>query len=194
MRKTLGSAFGTVLIGSMLAACGGPEASALGPIPGQGVEIPWWASTEALPPVAPSEPASHPGTLVETVLVPTDAFTEGKSSLPATVVAQLPRLVAQIKRTAVGPVALAGATDHLDHAGNYRLGLQRANALAQQLERLGLTAGSRPGQIARVTSVGDTKPLCAEQNGQGQDDPDCRARDRRVALTYLVRKPTQETS
>jgi len=76
-------------------------------------------------------------------------------------------------------VQVTGHTDSLGTpAANKRLGLKRARSVANQLKSL------IPGLHVAVRSAGQTEPIAANTHADGSDNPDGRAKNRRVTITY----------
>lgn len=91
----------------------------------------------------------------------------------------LVRLAASVAGTR-GTLRVVGHTDGRgDEAYNRRLSLRRAHAVAAVL-RAGLPSGVR----VRSTGRGAADPVADETTATGEDDPDGRARNRRVELRF----------
>lgn len=71
---------------------------------------------------------------------------------------------------------------HTDSKGtmtyNQQLGQRRATAVANELRR------QVPGATLEVSSAGETEPVAANVTPDGKDNPDGRAKNRRVTLTW----------
>jgi OOP family OmpA-OmpF porin len=118
-----------------------------------------------------------------TVHAPADVlFDENSAALTDAANPVLDRLAADISQRAIGPVTVGGGTDHYGtHTTNMALGRARATTVVEALAARGIN----PARMT-PTPLGDTAPLCREIRPDGTDDADCRARDRRVTLTYNV--------
>jgi outer membrane protein OmpA-like peptidoglycan-associated protein len=149
---------------------------------GTGLEPGWWTKV-SVNPFTPAQPASPP---VIVASIPSDIlFGEGSSGLEDSASKALVTLADAVNQT-TGPVEVDGHTDLIgSDESNMRLGGARAQAVARRLIELGVTAD-------RITtrSLGETRPVCDEVNADGSDNADCRARCRRVVVTYsAVAKP-----
>lgn len=99
----------------------------------------------------------------------------------------LSRLADEIRAQAVGPVAIVGYTDAIGN-DSFNLDLSRRRATAVQAELQRLLAGSS----TQLTTDGRGKadPVAPNNNADGSDNPEGRARNRRVTVTYAKRPAT----
>jgi outer membrane protein OmpA-like peptidoglycan-associated protein len=146
-------------------------------ITGAGLEAGWWTKT-SIKRVQPRQPTA-PATVVASI--PSDVlFPEGSAKLEGSASAAL-RELARALRASSGLITVEGHTDlRGDSSSNKRLGQARADAVARRLVELGVPAG----RIA-TRSLGESEPVCQQTNPDGSDNADCRARCRRVVITYL---------
>jgi OOP family OmpA-OmpF porin len=151
----------------------------LGSLPGTNQELGWWAAVSTTP--ASDTPVVGQTTTVE-LTVPSDVlFAEGDATLVPDARDSLGQVAQEIIDRNGHDIVIVGYTDRLgDDESNRQLGQQRAGAVANALITDGL-AGALPGQLL---SGGETSPLCQEVRTDGSDDIDCRARNRRVTVTY----------
>ncbi len=92
---------------------------------------------------------------------------------------QLRKTVAQIQRGGSGDIRVVGHTDsHGDDAYNDDLSLRRARAVAAWLSNEGAVSAAR----LRSEGRGERDPAAPNQGAGGGDDPDGRARNRRVQV------------
>jgi outer membrane protein OmpA-like peptidoglycan-associated protein len=169
---------------------------------GTGEESGWWTrisieeprppspSTPAAPetpieearPAIPSTPAAPKTPAVATATIPSDVlFAESSAELDDSARERLRELATQLAESS-GTIVVDGHTDLLgDDASNMRLGEERAGAVATLLVDLGV-----PAARIEVASFGETQPVCEQVNPDGSDNADCRARCRRVVVTYTV--------
>jgi outer membrane protein OmpA-like peptidoglycan-associated protein len=86
-----------------------------------------------------------------------------------------------IRERAKGPIRVEGHTDSVGSA-SYNLGLsqRRAQAVRDALARL---LAARPTQFS-VQGFGATKPVAANKNPDGSDNPKGRAKNRRVTVVF----------
>lgn len=123
----------------------------------------------------------------ETVALRTDVlfgFDEAELSPAATEV--LDRVVAELRSRADPggpPIRIEGHTDDRGPDDyNLDLSLRRARAVRDHLAaRLG------PGHAYRVAGKGEREPAARNTTPDGKDDPEGRARNRRVEVTYRLR-------
>jgi outer membrane protein OmpA-like peptidoglycan-associated protein len=151
----------------------------LTPLPGKGLEAGWWAAiSTTTAPEAPDRPRQ-----IE-INVPSDVlFDEGSSDLVKGADQKLASVARDIISEASGPVTIFGFTDQVGaEQSNLELGQRRADTVAETL----IAHGVPRSQIAPTQSKGEGAPLCVETRADGTDDADCRARDRRVFITYTI--------
>ncbi|MBI2710659.1 MAG: OmpA family protein [Actinobacteria bacterium] len=92
---------------------------------------------------------------------------------------RLSEVARQIKALAKGPVAIVGYTDSVGTvAYNADLSLRRATSVRDAL------AGQLPGVTFNVSGRGEADPVAPNANPDGSDNPDGRARNRRVTITF----------
>ncbi len=103
-------------------------------------------------------------------------FAFGKSALSEAARARIGRLVADLPRGL--RIEVGGHTDSIGTAAaNQRLSVARAKAVAAAIAR------ARPDLKLAVRGYGETRPVAS--NGRpGRDDPEGRAKKRRVELRY----------
>lgn len=111
------------------------------------------------------------------VLLNTDVLFEfGASALPANAAREIGRIVDAAPQGAA--VTVVGHTDSIGDPGfNQRLSEDRAKAVAAAI------AKARPDLDIEVSGKGESDPLVANTSG-GQDDPEGRARNRRVEVSF----------
>ncbi len=170
-----------------LVACGPTKDSTadfalVDPIPGANLEPAWWAAVSTTIVTSPDQPAT-----IE-VTVPSDVlFAENSSVLAPAAQAELAAIAEDVMAGETAPIKIVGHTDGLGEGDyNIQLGLERAEAVAEALIEHGVAAE----QIA-ASSEGEGALLCAETRPDGTDDPDCRARNRRVTITYTTQQIEQ---
>lgn len=84
--------------------------------------------------------------------------------------------------SAVEGVAVEGHTDSIGNADyNLRLSEARAQSVADALAAAGI-----PAETLEVTGFGEERPLHANVDSEGRDDPDARRLNRRVEMIVLV--------
>lgn len=133
------------------------------------------------PLICPNGPAPRStGTpAASTITLPGDVtFAFGQADLTPAAIAALDELTGRIKAGA-GTIAVAGHTDSVGSDGdNQALSQRRAAAVAAAL-------GESLGTDWKVSTegFGETKPVAPNAKPDGSDDPDGRARNRRVELT-----------
>jgi outer membrane protein OmpA-like peptidoglycan-associated protein len=171
------------LLFTLAAGCGNTRATAnyqLSPIPGVGSEPSWWVAITTQD--GPSRVDSgHKQRRTFKVTVPADVlFDEGQSSLTTTADGAMRTIAHDIRQRHGTDITVTGFTDHFGTAAsNDALGQQRADAVAKFLRNAGLK-NVKPG------TRGERGALCREIRPNGSDDADCRARDRRVVITYTI--------
>lgn len=97
-----------------------------------------------------------------------------------------PEAEAALRRTAElavqageGPIIVTGHTDSVgDDAYNLRLSRQRAEAVTRWLA----ASGGVPASRLKAEGRGEAEPVAANARPDGQDDPEGRARNRRVVV------------
>lgn len=98
-----------------------------------------------------------------------------------------PEAEAALRRTAElaaeageGPIIVVGHTDSVgEDAYNLRLSRQRAEAVTRWLA----ASGGVPAGRLKAEGRGEAEPVAANTRPDGQDDPESRARNRRVVVT-----------
>lgn len=117
------------------------------------------------------------GTVVE---LPADTLFEfDKADLSPDAATNLAKVAELIRSAPAGPIKIVGHTDAKgDDAYNQRLSEQRAAAVADWMkEQVGVRQ-----RTFDVAGKGETEPVAANQKPDGSDDPDGRARNRRVEI------------
>jgi outer membrane protein OmpA-like peptidoglycan-associated protein len=138
----------------------------------------WWTrvTVERAEPAAPTTPPVVVATIPSDVL-----FAEGSAELGDLAHAGLSELGESLQAS-VGPISVEGHTDQRgDEASNMQLGQSRAEAVARLLVDLGV-----PDDRLVIASFGESRPVCDQINPDGSDNPDCRARCRRVVVTFTT--------
>ena len=117
------------------------------------------------------------GTVVD---LPSDALFEfDKAELTPAATTALRKAAELIRRGAPGPIQVVGHTDSKgDDAYNQRLSEARAQSVAAWF---GQEVGVRQRSFL-VTGKGETAPIAANARPDGSDDPEGRARNRRVEV------------
>jgi outer membrane protein OmpA-like peptidoglycan-associated protein len=93
---------------------------------------------------------------------------------------RLDELAGQLKGLGARPVTVTGHTDGKgDDAYNQDLSLRRARAVESVL-----SGGVGAGFTFEVSGLGETKPVAPDQKPDGSDDPEGRARNRRVEVGF----------
>ncbi len=111
-------------------------------------------------------------------------FAFNQANLTPAASAILSRLADDIRAQATGPVGIVGYTDAIgDDAFNLVLSRRRAMAVQAELQRL------LSGSATQLTTDGRGKadPVAPNKNTDGSDNPEGRARNRRVTVTYAKR-------
>lgn len=145
------------------------------------VEIGWWAAATSTTSTTPSTP-STPGVVTTTVDVPSDVlFGFGSADLTTSAAGTLDGVARQLLGDRAYKITVTGHTDHLG-THNDTLGRARAQAVIDYL----VTSGVPGGLFTPAATAGASKLLCSETRPDGSDDPDCRARNRRVTITYTT--------
>ena len=108
-------------------------------------------------------------------------FEFGSATLGPDATARLAEIADRLTDDASGTVTITGHTDNIgDDAGNLTLSQQRAEAVKAALaERAG------PALVLEVDAKGEAEPV-APNDIDGRDDPDGRARNRRVTVSYTA--------
>jgi OOP family OmpA-OmpF porin len=185
--RNLGIVLVVVLTSS---ACGSqattPRDYSLGVLPGTNLELGWWATVTK----TEDPPPSPGGAQIVEVNVPSDVlFAEGESDLTPEADVALAEIAQDINARAGRNVLVVGHTDHFgDTAFNQQLGQLRADAVASALHVHEVPEET----INPPQSAGESSPLCPETRANGADDSDCRARNRRVLITYTYTVPEPE--
>lgn len=88
------------------------------------------------------------------------------------------------------PILITGHTDdHGGHAYNMDLSMRRAKAVQSYLSsRLG------SGYQYQAAGKGETQPVAANKHKDGSDNPEGRARNRRVEIRYKIKQQTPQTT
>ncbi len=108
-------------------------------------------------------------------------FAFNEATLAPEARAVLSGLADDIRRQAMGPIAIVGHTDAVG-SDAFNLDLSRRRAAAVETELDILLAGSA---VAFATEGrGENEPVAEETGADGADDPEARARNRRVTVTY----------
>lgn len=112
--------------------------------------------------------------------LPADAlFDYDKASLTQAAEAELRKAAEVIRQSPPGAIGIIGHTD--DHGSdryNKTLSEERANSVAQWFRQ---QVGVRQREF-EVSGLGESKPVAPNRNAQGADDPQGRARNRRVEV------------
>jgi outer membrane protein OmpA-like peptidoglycan-associated protein len=121
------------------------------------------------------------GSEVEVNLNTDVLFEFGSATLGADAKARLGEVADRLSDDASGVVTITGHTDNVgDDAGNLTLSQQRAEAVKTVLaERAG------PSLVLEVDAKGEAEPV-APNDIEGRDNPDGRARNRRVTVSYTA--------
>ncbi|MFI6517223.1 OmpA family protein [Spirillospora sp. NPDC050679] len=109
-------------------------------------------------------------------------FDFGRADIKPAAAAELAKIAAAIGKEipAGAPVQVDGHTDAKgDPAANQRLSEQRAQAIVEWLAAKGGIARSR----LKATGYGESKPAAANTKPDGSDDPQARAKNRRVVIS-----------
>lgn len=106
-------------------------------------------------------------------------FEFDKADLTPAAAAQIDEAAGRVKTGSKGPVAIVGHTDAKGtDAYNQDLSLRRANAVRDAL------AVKAPGITYEVSGKGASEPIAPNTNEDGSDNPEGRARNRRVTVTF----------
>jgi outer membrane protein OmpA-like peptidoglycan-associated protein len=148
---------------------------------GTDLEPGWWGQITT----STSQPAQPSGNATVVASIPSDVlFAEGSAQLEAAAAQALTDLAATLRDTS-GSITVDGHTDlRGDEASNLSLGQSRAEAVAMTLIALGV-----PADRITTRSYGEAQPTCQQTNADGSDNADCRARCRRVVVTYQAIQP-----
>ncbi|GAA2603818.1 OmpA family protein [Actinomadura fulvescens] len=109
-------------------------------------------------------------------------FDFGRADVRPAAAAELARIATSVKREvpATAVIQIDGHTDDKgDDAVNRRLSEQRARAIVEWLAAKGGIDRSR----LKATGYGETKPVAANTKPDGSDDPQGRAKNRRVVIS-----------
>ena len=179
-RTSRRQAAGAVLLMSVaIVGCGTTQQIA-GP-PGANTETGWWAAATSTTSTPPSTP-STPGVVTTTVDVPADVlFVDGSAELTPAATATLDGIASGLVRDRAYEITVTGHTDHLG-THNDTLGRTRAQGVIDYL----VNAGVPGGAFTSAATAGSSDPRCSETRPDGSDDADCRARNRRVTITYTT--------
>ncbi|CAN5578465.1 OmpA family protein [soil metagenome] len=116
---------------------------------------------------------------VEVTLAADVLFAFDQADLSPEAAARIDEVAGQIKASATGPVAIVGHTDAKGtDAYNADLSLRRAAAVRDAL------SAKAPGIGFEVSGKGAADPVAPNTKEDGSDDPDGRARNRRVTITF----------
>jgi outer membrane protein OmpA-like peptidoglycan-associated protein len=120
---------------------------------------------------------THMGLVID---LPADAlFDYDKASLTQEAEAELRKAAEVIRQSPPGAIRIIGHTDdHGSDGYNKTLSEERANRVAQWFRQ---QVGVRQREF-QVSGLGESKPVAPNRNAQGADDPQGRARNRRVEL------------
>jgi OOP family OmpA-OmpF porin len=117
----------------------------------------------------------------ETVVLNADVlFDLDQATLTTAALARLETFATEIAAEAVGPVTIVGHTDSLG-TDEHNQGLSEARA---ESVRADLAGRLGPGFTLQASGKGETEPVAPNQNDDGTDNPDGRARNRRVEISY----------
>ncbi len=111
-------------------------------------------------------------------------FAFNEATLTPAAAAILSGLANEIRAQAAGPVKIVGYTDAVgEDAFNLDLSRRRAKAVEAELRRL------LAGAVSEFTTDGrgEADPVAPNKNQDGSDNPQGRARNRRVTATYAKR-------
>lgn len=106
-------------------------------------------------------------------------FDEEKHDLRRDSIRKLRRAVRQIKSDGARRLEIAGHTDALG-TDEYNQGLSERRARAVET----FLAGELPGVTMTSRGYGETEPVAPNETDSGDDNPDGRALNRRVEITY----------
>lgn len=116
---------------------------------------------------------------VEVVLAADVLFEFDSATLTPAAEARLSEAAATLTEEGQDPVQVVGHTDGMgDDAYNLDLSQRRAQAVRDALARLA------PDFTYQVDGKGEAEPVAPNTNDDGSDNPDGRARNRRVAITF----------
>lgn len=150
----------------LLPAAPASRTIALGPLPGRGLQPPWWEAVSV-------QTASH----TRTYVVPADVlFATGSSTISQQGQSVLDQLAPQLQGATA--VTVAGCTDSVggaDSPYNVALGTRRAEAAISVLEAQGL-----PAAPFEAVSWADTHPV---ESMAGLDPATINALNRRIVIT-----------
>jgi outer membrane protein OmpA-like peptidoglycan-associated protein len=108
-------------------------------------------------------------------------FEFGSATLNADARARLDGVAERLTEDASGTVTITGHTDSVgDDAANLNLSQQRADAV-----RTALAEAAGPSLVLDVAAKGEAEPV-APNDIDGRDNPDGRARNRRVTVSYTA--------
>lgn len=131
---------------------------------------------EILGSVEDVEQVQTQGTETVVTLTSDILFSFGKADLPAAAAARIIALATKVPRA--GALSVGGHTDNVGTpAANLALSRTRAAAVAAVI------AKARPDIKLSVQGFGESKPIEANTSG-GKDNPESRAKNRRVELRY----------
>ncbi len=146
--------------------------------PDADTEAGWWAAATSTTSTTPSSP----GVVTTTADVPSDVlFGFGSADLTPSAAGTLDGVARQLRGDRAYKITVTGHTDHLG-THNDTLGRTRAQGVIDYL----VNAGVPGGAFTSAATAGSSDPLCPETRPDGSDDADCRARNRRVTITYTT--------
>lgn len=167
-----------VLISVAIVGCGTTQQ--IDVLRGADTEAGWWATATSTTSTTPSKP----GKVTTTVNVPSDVlFGFGSADLTSSAAAALDNIARQLIGDRAYKITVTGHTDHLG-VRNDTLGRARAQAVIDHL----VTAGVPESSFTPAATAGSSSPRCRETRLDGGDDADCRARNRRVTITYTTKE------
>ena len=141
------------------------------------------ASTHTATTTASTTTTTATGTTatITTISVNNVLFDYDKSSLNTAYLAELDKVVDFLKQSKKASIEVAGYTDSKG-SDEYNLALskRRADAVASYLASKGISRGR-----IKTTGSGESKPLAANENPDGSDNPDGRAKNRRTEITVI---------
>lgn len=111
-------------------------------------------------------------------------FAPGQATLSPEAIAVLDGVAARLRDEATAPVVVEGHTDSVDdEAYNQDLSERRAASVRDHL----IGPGGLAGLAFEVRGFGETQPIAPNQAEDGSDNPEGRARNRRVTIRYIPR-------
>ncbi|HEU4961735.1 MAG TPA: OmpA family protein [Sphingomonas sp.] len=190
----LGAGAAVTMAALMLAGCGrgGAPANQAAASNGAGAKTVFGApapspSPTPSPTATPSprsimQPSVNPQPIEPPPLMPFDAtvgFPDGGSKLDDAAKQQLDTILANPVTASGGPVVLRGSSDsHGSDADNRAMSKKRAEAVAHYLEGRGIAK-----ERITVIALGEDRPVAPNANLDGSDNPEGRAKNRRVDVS-----------